>query len=171
MNRWLTKWRISRALDERKPLPLAVERALTESAELGRFAANATAVDQALKKTQSVPKAPDSLHASIMRAVRSTESVEDFGRQISWPRLIPAAALTAVMILSVLGVLRYSHPPVKISPPAEESSLAIASSALETGNCLVRTVPEAALSPLSDEILRLNRDLTNAQNYLLATLP
>lgn len=171
MKTWLTKWRISNALDERKPLPPAVERALAESAELRRFAADAAAVDQTLTKTRPEPTAPASLHASIMRAVHSAESSEHPGWQNFWPRLIPASALALLILLSIFGVHRFSHPAAVISPVAETSSLAIASSALETGGNLVRAMPGAALSPLSDEMVRLNRDLTNAQNYLLASLP
>ena len=171
MKTWLTKWRISNALDKRKPLPPAVERALAESAELRRFAANAAAVDQALAKTRPEPTDPASLHAAIMRAVRSAETSEPSGWQNFWPRLIPASALTLLILLSVFGVQHFSRPPAATSPVTETSSLAIASSALETGGNLVRAMPGVALSPLSDEMIRLNRDLTNAQNYLLASLP
>jgi hypothetical protein len=171
MKTWLTKWRISNALDERKPLPPAVERAMAGSAELRRFAVNAATVDQALTKTRHQPTAPASLHAAIMRAVRSSGSSDHSGWQNFWPRLIPASALTLLILLSVFGVHWFSRPPANLSPVAEASSLAMASSALEIGGNLVRAMPGEALSPLSDEMIRLNRDLTNAQNFLLASLP
>ena len=171
MKTWLTKWRISRALDECKPLPPAAKRALAESAELRHFAANAAAVDQSLASTRPTPAAPPALHESIMRAVRSAKYAEDSARQQFWPGLIPASALTFLILLSVFGVQRFARPPAAVLPAPAASPLAVAHAALASGGDWIQAVPAAALSPLSEEMTRLNRDLTNAQNYLLASLP
>jgi len=44
-------------------------------------------------------------------------------------------------------------------------------SALEFGGTLIREAPDVALSPLSDELQRLNRNLADTGQFLLASLP
>ena len=194
MKTWFTKWKISNALDEGKPLPPSVQRAMANSAELRRFAENTAALDETLKNTRPAPTAPSGLHAAVLRAVRSAENAgaaEFSGWEKFRQRLIPVSALGLLMILGLLGTDRYFRPPpvsgTGVSPvslhsemapgsethgqDARATTLALASSTLETGDELVQTAPTAALAPLSDEMLRLNRDVINAQNYLLASLP
>ena len=171
MKTWLTKLKISNALDDRKPLPPDVERAVAESAELRRFADNSADLDRAFKKSRPAPQTSARLHATIMRAVRSAESAPAFDWQKIWPRLIPATALALLVLLGVFGASHFSRQPTVVLQPVGMSSLADASSALEMSGKLVRELPDAALSPLNDEMLRLNRDLTSVQNFLLASLP
>ena len=171
MKTWLTKFRISNALDNRKSLPPAVERAVAQSEELRRFAEIAADLDQALKNSRPVPETSASLHAAIMRAVRAAEPEPAYDWQKIWPRLIPATALALLVLLGIFGASNYSRQPAAILQPAELSSLAVASSVLETGGQLIREMPDAALSPLSDEMQRLNRDLDGAKKFLLASLP
>ena len=171
MKTWLARWKISTALDDRKPLPPAVERAVAESEELRRFADNSADLDRALKKSQPEPETSTTLHAAIMRAVRSAEPARTFDWQKIWPRLIPAAGLTLLVVLGIFGASHFSREPTAVSPPLGRPSLADASSALETGGRLVREMPDAALSPLNEEMRRLDRDLSNVQKFLLASLP
>lgn len=172
MKAWLTKWRISNALDERKTASPPVARELARSAELRRFAENAAAVDQALKNTRpATAAAPPWLHEGILRAVRSAEAGSASGWQKYRSRFIPAGALGLVILLGVIGDRSLFRSPSTVAPAAGRSPLAIVSSTLETGSELMQAAPSAALSPLSDEMARLNHDLTNAQNYLLASLP
>ena len=171
MKTWLTKFRISNALDNRKSLPPAVERAVAQSEELRRFAEIAADLDQALKNSRPVPETSASQHAAIMRAVRTAEPEPAYDWQKIWPRLIPATALALLVLLGIFGASNYSRQPAAILQPAELSSLAVASSVLETGGKLIHEMPDAALSPLSDEMQRLNRDLDGAKKFLLASLP
>ena len=171
MKTWLTKFRISNALDNRKSLPPAVERAVAQSEELRRFAEIAADVDQALKNSRPVPEISASLHAAIMRAVRAAEPEPAYDWQKIWPRLIPATALALLVLLGIFGASNYSRQRAAILQPTELSSLAVASSVLETGGQLIQEMPDAALSPLSDEMQRLNRDLDGAKKFLLASLP
>lgn len=194
MKTWFIKLRISNAFDEGKPLPPSVQRAEANSAELRRFAENTAALDEALKNTRPAPTAPAGLHAAILRAVRSAESAgsaESSGWEKFQQRLIPVSALGLLMILCLLGTDRfYCQPPVsgtgvppvslhsEMAPGSEThgqdvraTSLALASTTLETGDELLQAAPTATLAPLSDEMRRLDRDVTNAQNYLLASLP
>ena len=171
MKTWLTKFRISNALDNRKSLPPAVERAVAQSEELRCFAEIAADLDQALKNSRPEPETSASLHAAIMRAVRAAEPEPAYDWQKIWPRLIPAAALALLVLLGIFGASDYSRQPAAILQPAELSSLAVASSVLETGGQLIHEMPDAALSPLNEEMQRLNRDLDGAKNFLLASLP
>ena len=171
MKTWLTKFRISNALDNRKSLPPAVERAVAQSEELRRFAEIAADLDQALKNSRPVPEISASLHAAIMRAVRAAEPEPAYDWQKIWPRLIPATALALLVLLGIFGASDFSRQPAAILQPAELSSLAVASSVLETGGQLIHEMPDAALSPLNEEMQRLNRDLDGAKNFLLASLP
>ena len=171
MKTWLTKFRISNALDNRKSLPPAVERAVAQSEELRRFAEIAADLDQALKNSRPVPETSASLHAAIMRAVRTAEPEPAYHWQKIWPRLIPATALALLVLLGIFGASNYSRQPAAILQPAELSSLAVASSVLETGGQLIQEMPDAALSPLNEEMQQLNRDLDGAKKFLLASLP
>ena len=86
-------------------------------------------------------------------------------------QMIPATALASLLLLVFFAVSHNSHRSELPAKPAALSTFADASSAVETGGKLVRELPDAALSPLNDERLRLNRDLANAQKFLLASLP
>lgn len=173
MKTWLAKLKISSALDDRKPLPPDIERPVAESEELRRFADNSADLDQGLKNSRPDLKTSASLHAAIMRAVRAAEPVRApaFDWQKIWGRWIPATALASLILLVFFAVSHNSHRSELPAKPAALSTFADASSAVETGGKLVRELPDAALSPLNDERLRLNRDLANAQKFLLASLP
>lgn len=171
MKTLLTKWKISNTLDGRKPLPPAVERSVAQSEELRRFAKNSADLDRAFKKSRPEPQTSAGLHAAIMRAVRAAEPTAAFDWQALWPRLVPATVLALLVVLGIFGATHFSRERAARSQPVGPSSFADASSAVETGGKLVRELPEAALSPLNDEMLRLNRDLANAQEFLLASLP
>ena len=171
MNTWLTKWRISSAVDDRKPLPPAVKSAVAQSAEVRQFAEAATALELALTHCRPMPVASSALHVSIMRAVQSAEPVRVF----AWPeyrsRLLPAATLALLLLLSVFGAAHFPKRFSVLSPAGGSPSLAVAGSALETSCDLMRAMPDAALSPLNHERLWLDHDLVRAQEFLLASLP
>ena len=170
MKTWLTKFKISHALDQRKPLPPAAQQAIVRSTDLRQFTENVLAVDRALKKT--IPASvPENLHAGIMRAVCSAGSAPDSGWKIWRARFIPASALALLLLLVVFGTLRSSRQAATATAPDKSAPLAFASATLDAGNAWVHTAPEAALDPLTTEMRGLNRDLTNARNYLLAAVP
>jgi hypothetical protein len=171
MKTWLAKLKISNALDDRKPLPPAVARAVAESDELRRFADGSADLDRAFKQSRPEPQTSAALHAAIMHAVRAAEPTAAFDWQKLWPRLIPAAALALLVLLGAFEASRLARQPAAVLSLAGRKSLADASSAVEKSGKLVREFPDAALSPLNDEMLRLNRDLTGVQNFLLASLP
>jgi hypothetical protein len=171
MKSWLIKFRISSALDDREPLPPAVRAAMTRSEEARRFAENSRALDQALKSQWPRPGASASLHASIMRAVRAGAHAPVTEPHPAWPRWIPVTGLALLVFLGVFLAIHFSRHPGAKAQYAELPSLAAASSALELGGSLIREAPAAVMSPLSDEMQRLERDWDNAKRFLFATLP
>lgn len=171
MKSWLLKFRISSALDDRKPLSPAMERAVNQSAEAHRFMADSKALDQSLE--QQLPKlnAPASLHSSIMRKVSAAANSPNAETQFSWPRWIPASSLVLLVLLGVIAAIQFSPNPGSRFKSAESPSLAAAGSALEMGHNIMSEAPAAAVSPLTDEAQSLDRDLHGAEQFLLASLP
>jgi hypothetical protein len=171
MKTWLTKWRISSAVDDRRPLPPGVAPLLAQSGELRDFVEKTAALELALRDSRPVPVTSPGLHASIMRAVQSAEPARAF----AWPefraRLLPAAALALLLGLSLFGAGQFAKPSWVIAHPVGSPSLAAAGSAVEISGQLMYALPAAALSPLNHERQSLNRDLASAQAFLLASLP
>jgi hypothetical protein len=171
MKTWLTKLKISNALNDHRPLPPAVERAIRLSEKLRRFAENANALDHALKKQlpRLEPTAP--LHAAIMRAVRAERPAPVAETGPFWWRWIPAAGLALLMATGIFLTLEFSAKPAGRVPEADAQALATAGLALEAGGSLISEAPDVALSPLSDEMQKLNHHLVNTGQFLLASLP
>lgn len=170
MKTWFAQWRISSALDDGRPLSPALQRAVEQSAELRRFVAGHRAVEQALKASVPMAVAPPALHAAIMQAVRRAAPKRIAARPEWRPRLVPAAACGLLLLLLGTGYYCWHRPPVAASSPGS-SSLAAASSALDAGGEIVCAMPGAALAPLTNELQSLNRDVTAAGDFLVASLP
>jgi hypothetical protein len=171
MKSWLLKFRISNALDDRRPLSPAVGQAITQSEEVRRFAENCSALDRALKNQLPKLAASASLHTSIMRAVRAAVPAPVAENQPAWPRWIPVSSLVLLILLGVFLAFQFFPNPGTKVQHADWHPLAAASSVLELGGNLVRETPAAAMSPLSDELQRLDRDLVNTEQFLFASLP
>ena len=167
MTFWFTKARISAALDTGKRPSAWLRRRVSKSEELRAFEQEIMALDQALH--QSVPRSemPASLHRSIMQAVQSADRPAPTRRTPTVLRWAPVPVLAVIMLLGFWWVLRS---PARQSPP-DTQSLAAASSALELSGQLARTVPSAVVAPLSGELERLNLDLANTAQFLLASVP
>lgn len=184
MKNWLLKWRIALAHDERRALPPDLAQAVKSKAELHRFAARTEALGRELKETRPTVTPPPTLHAAIMRRVQAEQLGAGEGQgeealgligRISgtryWlgARWLPATALATVLLIALLGILFFRAP--RADSAAAVSPLAVADAELETGGDWVRSVPAAALLPLAQENARLRLDWTNAQAFLLASLP
>jgi hypothetical protein len=125
------------------------------------------ALDRALKETAPKAEAPASLHGSIMQAVRAANRPAAAQRQPTMLRWLPAPALAVILLLVAFWVL---HSPVR-TPVQSTRSLAAASTALQLGGQMVRSMPSAMVAPLSDEMARLSLDLDKTAQFLLASLP
>jgi hypothetical protein len=167
MKLWFAKARISAALDAGKRPSAWLRRRVSNSEELRGFEQDLMALDRALRQPAPEPEVPASLHRSIMQAVQAADRPVRAGRQLLWLRWAPLPALAAIVLLAVWWGL---HSPVRQSAP-DTQSLAAATAALEMSGQLARAVPSAMVAPLSGELERLNRDLDNTAQFLLASLP
>jgi hypothetical protein len=167
MKSWIARLRISAALDADQP-PAAWSRHSTSSSVEGCGPEQEMiALDRALRETAPRAEAPASLHHSIMQAVRSASRPAPAQRQPTVLRWLPAPVFAALVFAVALWAL---HSPVP-TPVPEAQPLAAATTALQLGNQVVQTMPSAVVSPLSDELDRLNRDLDKTAQFLLASLP
>ena len=102
-----------------------------------------------------------------MQAVREAERPEAAPAGLAFLRWVAAPVVAALALAAVWLALRGP-----VAPPAQGTqSLAAATTALEMSGQLAQTVPSAVVAPLSDELARLNRDLDNTAQFILASLP
>jgi hypothetical protein len=97
MKSWLTKFRISNALDSGKQLPPGLREKIASDPELEHFTREAQTLSWPMVH---LPSADPSLHDSIMRAVRASAQRREQSRRepvFSW--LAASAALAAVFML------------------------------------------------------------------------
>jgi hypothetical protein len=151
-------------LDAREAVPPSLQRTTENSKVLRTFAGNMTALDIALREAKPDSVTPPGMHASIMRAVQAAERSAAVQAKLPVLRWVPVAAAVA---LAAVG-LWWARQPAK--PPAP-GPLATAVDALELRNELIRTAPDTVMAPLSEELARLNRDVNNTAQLLLAALP
>ena len=171
MNSWLTKLRISAALDSRRALPDSLQTRIDRSEELRRFGQDLRALDQALRHAPAPPEVDAVFHSSIMRKVRAAKAAAAPQRKTNVLRWLPAPAFASLAVLFIWAASRQLPPTPARTPVPDTRSLAAASNALEVGNLMARTAPSAALGPLSEEWDRVSRDLDNTAQFLLASLP
>lgn len=168
MREWFAKMRISAALDgDRRPAARS-QRKSSVSNELRDFDGEMATLDGALKRTAPNPHAPPVLHGSIMRAVRAIERPEAKAqRQRAFLRWVPAPVVVVLGLMMVLNAARGPvRPPIQATHPLTD-----ATTALRVSGEMARAVPSAVVSPLTDELQRLNQDLDNTAQFLLASLP
>ncbi|MDB6110600.1 MAG: hypothetical protein JWR69_2350 [Pedosphaera sp.] len=146
MKSWFTKFGLFSALDDRK-------------------------LDETLKSQLPNPEASTSLHPFIMTAVRAAARRPVAEHQFLWPRWIPASALAAMVALGTFLAFHVSRSSSTRIQAADSPSLAAARSALDLGGKLMQSAPAVVMSPLSDEMQSLNRDLANTKEFLAASLP
>jgi hypothetical protein len=159
-----SQYRISAALDAAQPLSPRLQQKVANNDELRRYAQSLSALDRDLRK--SVPQAEPSpaLHTSIMCAVRRSARPAVAVRHPSVLRWLPAPALAA--LLCAFWVWHRAS-----APAPSRSALESASMALAASGEIVQAAPGTAMGPLTEEWQRLNKDLDNTAQFLLATLP
>ena len=167
MKSWIARLRISAALDADQPSSAWLRQKTSDSAEGCGLEREMLALDRVLRGTAPRVEAPASLHQLIMQAVRTASRPATAQRQATMLRWLPAPVLAALVVAVAFWAL---HGPVGV-PPHEAQPLAAATTALQLGNHVVRTMPSAVVAPLSDELARLNQDLDKTAQFLLASLP
>ena len=167
MNSWLTRFRISSARDEGKPLPESLRKKINSSADLREFEQSTNAVDLALRTARPQEVTPPFLAGSIMRAVK--ESGRPVGKAPAWVAALRLSGAfgTALVALAFAMWLTGTRP----VHPETANVLASTSSALQLGDTVTHTLPLVTVTPLNDELSRLNVDLTNTARFLLANVP
>jgi hypothetical protein len=121
-------------------------------------------LDEALRGSVPASEMPPALHASIMDAVRLAGPPAPPMRKQSIARWLLAPAV-ALLVCAVWAWHFGSR------PAAPHIAFERAGSALATSREMARAVPGAALAPLTQEWQRLNQDLDNTTQFLLAALP
>jgi len=169
MKNWLTKLSLSFHLDSRKPIPPRLQQRIDASPELHRFAQASAGVHDRLKASHPTCQPPPSLHRSIMHEIqnsRRTEIPKKTARLVWLP-----ASLVAVFALGLLSWLHVSPAPTPALTQPVPQTLAQAAVVLDSGEQLTSTLPDSLLAPLSQELQRLNHDLDQTGQLLLASLP
>jgi hypothetical protein len=167
MKSWLTKLRISAALDAGCKLSGALRRRIDSSEELLGAEEEMRALDRTLKQARPEREAPPGLHRSIMQAVRAAERPQAAPSGLAWLRWLAAPVVATVVLVVIWEAQRG---PV-VPPTQGPQSLAAATTALEISGQLAQRVPSAVVAPLSDELTRVNQDLDNTAQFILASLP
>src|SRR5215471_8344850 len=106
MKFWFKKFRISGALDSRRPVPAAFQETIARDEELRRFADETAAIDDALRHSKPELKTPAGLHLAIMQAVRSEAEEPRQPQLIPWLRWLAAPAATALVLAGVWLLIR-----------------------------------------------------------------
>src|SRR5688572_22242527 len=163
MKTWLTKFRISNALNDTNGSQAQVASSGRQSEQARQFEETMRALDLGLKAAQPVQAVPAELHDSVMRAVRGAS--RDRERQSS-PKVLRWLPAPALALLFVGGIWWTMNRPKQESQPLET-----AVAALQRSHELTQQAPVAVLAPLSKEMEFLNRDLRNAVEFLVASVP
>jgi hypothetical protein len=162
MKSWLARFRVSSAFDDNRPLPGSLRRQLEKSEELRTFARRISELDSALRKS-SAAEAPDTVHRSIMRAVRTVERAERPAQaRAGSVRWLPASALALCVVCALWW---FSH------WPAANRSLPSPGPALEVAEQMAQSLPAQVMDPLQEELRRVNHDVDDTTRFLLASVP
>jgi len=161
MKSWLSKWRISAALDAGQPLPESLRRKIAADPELERFTRRTQALRQTLR---SLPPAAPDIHDSIMRAVRASARPAQPRRApvLAWLAASGAMAALAVVCL-YLTVFR--------PKPQSRQALDGPAMILQMSENMPSNMQSFVMSPLSNEWARVDHDLQDTKQVLLASLP
>ena len=171
MKAWFQKFRISNALNDHRPMPLANIDHSVRSAGTRHFAAQCQALEQGLKSQPPAVTSPAGLHEAIMREVRTTTRTATARRREWFPRWQLAGSCLLVAGLGMILENQIATPAIDPMTAEAAHSLALASSALDQGTLLVCAAPAAVLAPLAAESESLDQDLARAGNFIIASLP
>ena len=119
MKTWLTKFRISTALDSGKALPESLRRKIAADPALERFAYRAESLVRPLR---NLPLADPSLHDGIMRAVRTSTQREEAQRAPMFMWLAGSASAAALALGYVWMVI---PPSAQLDMPSPFGGLAL----------------------------------------------
>jgi hypothetical protein len=169
MKLW-TKFRISNALDNAS-ISDSLRQKIEASPETRDFSRQMGDLDRALRDQPPLPSAPDTLHQSIMRAVRASSHEAQPPRRagIIWISFASAAAAAVAICIWLIAHPTPQSPPAIASQGAQ--TLAAAQRAWDMSKEVSRTMPAAVVGPLSNELASVDQDVRDTTKFILATLP
>ena len=140
-------------------------------------------MDDALKKLPVGATPPVDLRTDIMRSVRAAQRARqtapvaaaaryDFGFAALFRGLAWTGAVAATAMLALAFWPRASVPaPLVWTVASVPEPLPTPPSLRDVGELLARSAPASVVSPLTDELARLEKDLDRTQRFILASLP
>jgi hypothetical protein len=163
MKTWLSKFKISSELNDDGAAPKHSSTSDAECEEVREFEKAVRSLDRRLKSAKPGQQVPSGLHASVMQAVLGASRIREQQSAPAILRWLPAPALALLVVAGAWWTLS--------RPETEPQPLVTAAAALEQGHQLTQQAPAAVLAPLSKEMEKLNRDLLNAVELLVASVP
>ena len=151
-------------MDSGKPLPDSVRRAMAADPELQQFARQTQSLEGSAK-TSAAAESP--IHDPIMRAVRNSRH-STHRTELKHSLFLPWAATgisVAAVSLVCFAIVRHQNQ-VKEGTQSLNEAVAV----LQLGEKMTNTVPYL-LSPLSNELARVDRNLEDTKKILLASFP
>ncbi len=161
MKSWWTKFRISSALDARKPLSKSLRKRIAADPELKDFTRRSEELDILLQRPQS---GNSTLHDDIMQLVRKSRRRDARPTMQMRAPLMRMAAI-ATMIVFVL-LITHPHP-----APPRTSALNEPFVVLEISENASAAVPSAVIAPLDSEWAKVNSDVKKTTAIIAATFP
>ncbi len=164
MKTWLNKLRISWAMDSGKPLPDSLLRTIAADPELQQFSRQTQSLEGSAKAS-TVAEHP--LHHSIMQSVRNSRHAAR-RPEPKHSLFLPWASIgvsVAAVALVCFGVLRH-HRQVMDGTKSLNEAVAV----LQLSEKVTNTMPYL-LTPYSNELARVDRNLEDTKKILLASFP
>ncbi len=163
MRSWITKVRLSIALDIKRALPEGFRRRVVRDPVPGLFEHDLTRLDRDLKASAVKPEPPPGFCEQLIQAVRASQDSAGARATRSSRRWLPAPAFAAALVLVVCWVGTHRRRSSPTTPPA--------AAAIEVGQMLAPELPNSFVEPLTGEWASLQRDLEHTSDFLLASLP
>jgi hypothetical protein len=132
---------------------------------LSKFIRGLEDVDRALRHPPSAPPPDPALHDSIMRAVRAAARAEQPQRKPIFAWVVSAGVALSLAALAAGLLLRPAATPKSVMAPNDLAEAPGA--ALDLGE----RMPGMFMAPLSNELVRVDHDLHNTTQVLLASFP
>ena len=197
MKTWFIKLKILEALDQGRPLTGFWRRGVRRSRELSEFERGARCLEESLRASGAAlpPPLAEELHASIMREVRQAAGSVSPAASPSrpsrsgwiertlierltvaaWPRW---ATATALALFVAVGVW-LAWPGMKTESNHPNQPVLAVQNGVEPGlpspwgmwEHLVTNSPTLAGEPYASQVEALSKDMRNAADFLLASLP
>lgn len=158
MKTWLSRFRMSAALDEPSCGPTSTDG--TARPDQVEFHQSLEAIDRLLKRNPPRPEAPFGLRAAVMKQIREPSARESSRFGLRW-----AAGLSCALFLALGALaLAYFHRP-KFGPSPFTAKATVRM------NREIAALPSAALAPLSKEWDNLSLDFQRTKDFLVSSVP